>query len=347
MKTKNVFRLERERFHTLEFEQLFRLPQSGLKTALEGEFRAMGRKVSTKDGWLYSPGEVPVLLVAHMDTVHRQPVECICYSRDGTVMMSPQGIGGDDRAGVYMILCIIQDINCHVLFCEDEEVGGQGARRFCRRKARPEVNYIIELDRRGSNDAVFYSCCNPAFTDFICGFGFEEARGSFSDISVLAPHLGAASVNISAGYYQEHRTHEYVRLDQMAANAARVRDIILTPTGRFSYMDRPSGLRYYGAMGGNLSLWDMEEDAAQKPLMELPAAACLTIGNQVIENTGGYRMDRAGNIYFCLTEVAAAVLMEGIKASSGTGEAVKFNGRRAKTVRIVELDEAMELLRAG
>lgn len=135
-----------------------------------------------------------------------------------------------------MILRIIQQAKCHVLFCEDEETGGQGARKFTQRSIRPNINYIIEMDRRGANDAVFYGCCNREFTDYICSFGFQEAMGSFSDISVIAPYLEVAAVNISAGYYQEHRLNEYVRLDQMEKNAERILEIVRTDTERFDYV---------------------------------------------------------------------------------------------------------------
>ena len=149
------FELQQTQFHVLDFEQIFRLEQSELKAALTEELKACGYRPQSKKGVLYAPGEVPVMLVAHMDTVHRQPVNRICYSTDGMVMMSPEGIGGDDRAGIYMILRIIQQAKCHVLFCEDEETGGQGARKFTQRSIRPNINYIIEMDRRGANDAVF------------------------------------------------------------------------------------------------------------------------------------------------------------------------------------------------
>ena len=149
--------------HTLEFEQIFQLSQGNLKEALVGELKALGYKPKSRKGYLYASGEMPVMLIAHMDTVHRQLVEHICYSEDGRVMMSPEGIGGDDRAGVYMILRILQEAKCHVLFCEDEEGGGQGARKFERSSIRPEVNYLVELDRHGGNDAVFYSCNNREF----------------------------------------------------------------------------------------------------------------------------------------------------------------------------------------
>lgn len=145
----------------LTFETILRLPQMELKKRLKAELKSRGYPVTDKPGYLYAEGTIPVLLVAHMDTVHRQPVEQICYSADRAVAMSPQGIGGDDRCGVWMILQILRTANCHVLFCEDEEVGCVGAKKFTRGPLRPQVNYIVELDRRGSNDAVFYRCDNP------------------------------------------------------------------------------------------------------------------------------------------------------------------------------------------
>ena len=88
-----------------------------------------------------------------------------------------------------------------MLFCEDEETGGHGARAFTQSGIAADVHYIVEMDRRGDNDAVFYECDNPEFTEFVCSFGFSEEAGSFSDISVIAPYLKRAAVNISAGYY--------------------------------------------------------------------------------------------------------------------------------------------------
>lgn len=80
----------------LTFETILRLPQMELKKRLKAELKSRGYPVTDKPGYLYAEGTIPVLLVAHMDTVHRQPVEQICYSADRAVAMSPQGIGGDD-----------------------------------------------------------------------------------------------------------------------------------------------------------------------------------------------------------------------------------------------------------
>ena len=99
--------LKLTQFAAMEFEEIFQFSQERLKQALETELIENGYAVRKQRGFLYAPGTAPVLLVAHLDTVHRALPETICYSADGAVMMSPQGIGGDDRAGVYMILRLI------------------------------------------------------------------------------------------------------------------------------------------------------------------------------------------------------------------------------------------------
>ena len=202
----------------ITFEEIVRKSQHTLKKALEAELNRMSYKPQTRDGFIYAEGCLPVMLVAHLDTVHKDTVETICYSPDGNIVMSPQGIGGDDRAGVYMILRISKKHRCHVLFCEDEEIGRLGARKFAESVIKPEINYIVELDRRGSNDAVFYDCDNSKFSEFFTRFRFKKEKRNASDIFIIAADLGVAAVNISAGFYNAHRKQEYVDLSVMEKN---------------------------------------------------------------------------------------------------------------------------------
>ncbi|MEG1585026.1 MAG: hypothetical protein RR361_08245, partial [Anaerovorax sp.] len=199
------------------FETILKKNQAALKKWLGRQLKDMGYKPTSKTGFLYAAGTHPVLLVAHMDTVHRRLPSDIFYTADFTKAMAQEGIGGDDRCGVYIILKLIKQLKCHVLFCEDEEAGGIGASRFAKSGIVPDVNYIVEFDRGNANDAVFYYCDNRDFTAFVTGFNFLEDWGSFSDISILAPALGIAAVNISCGYYEAHTTSEFVILPQMEA----------------------------------------------------------------------------------------------------------------------------------
>ncbi len=71
-------RIKEESMQELTFETILRLPQMELKKTLKAELKSRGYPITDKPGYLYAEGTIPVLLVAHMDTVHRQPVEQIC-----------------------------------------------------------------------------------------------------------------------------------------------------------------------------------------------------------------------------------------------------------------------------
>lgn len=232
-----------------KFEMLCRMSQKKLKKHVTAELKDKYDVVINRDGYVYAQGEVPILLVAHMDTVHKELPKTIVYE-DGKIS-SPQGIGGDDRCGIYMILEIIKKHKCSVIFCEDEEIGMVGAEKFIKEAFAKELefNYMIELDRRGCDDAVFYDCDNPEFEDFItCDGDWKSSWGSFSDISTLAPAIGCAAVNFSCGYYNAHTTHEYVIVSEMETNIKKVCELI-ERTGendKFEYIEAKYG-SYYGS----------------------------------------------------------------------------------------------------
>lgn len=231
----------------MRLEEILCHSQSNLKKRLAKELRKQKYTPVSQNGFLYAPGQVPVLLVAHLDTVHSMGVKTIVRSDNGDILMSPQGIGGDDRAGVYMVMELIKAYKCHILFCEDEEIGAAGARRFALSGISPKVNYILEFDRRGATDAVFYDCGNKDFIEFICGFGFTEDFGSFSDISVLAPALGIAATNLSAGYFGAHTTGEYIDLSIVRANIKKAKKMLaVAPTPFFEYVKKSSHRLWQG-----------------------------------------------------------------------------------------------------
>lgn len=245
------------------FETICRMTQMELKVALKNALGVIGYDVVEDDGYLYAQGTIPVLLVAHMDTVHKEPVKLITYSDDGNKISSPQGIGGDDRCGIYMILDIITKHNCSVLFVEDEEIGCIGAGKFVSHDYVQdlEFNYIIELDRKGSKDAVFYECDNPEFEKFVTeGGDWETAPGLFTDICTLAPKLGCAAVNLSCGYYCAHTDKEYVILPEMEANIEKVCKLIekTTEDDKFDFIPaKPS--RWYGGYQTSFDDYDDED----------------------------------------------------------------------------------------
>ena len=92
-----------------------------------------GKTLISKGNFILVRGAAPVMLVAHLDTVHEEPVKDICLSADKNILISPQGIGGDDRCGVFALCKIyrLSKIKPWLLFTCEEEVGGIGAKYFC------------------------------------------------------------------------------------------------------------------------------------------------------------------------------------------------------------------------
>lgn len=207
-------------------DKVFRLKAEDLQKYISMYFKSIQRPFVQTDGFIYSKGSIPLMLVAHMDTVHReQPT--ICKSDDEKIWMAPEGIGGDDRSGIWIILEIMKKHDVHVLFTQGEEVGCVGATDFTTCGIYPEINFMVEVDRKGDDDAVFYDCGNEEFKDFIIETtGYVESYGSFSDISVLAPHLNRAAVNLSSGYYNPHTNYEYINLDDMKNTRKAIESII-------------------------------------------------------------------------------------------------------------------------
>lgn len=228
-----------------KFIKLCKLDQHSLKNMLIKKLSKMGYSVIYGDGYIYAKGDIPVLLTAHMDTVHKVNVidfyEYYDEENERHIISSPQGIGGDDRCGIYMILEIIKTHKCSVLFCEDEEVGGIGSEKFCKTEYIVELSdmkYLIELDRANATDAVFYNCYNELFIDFIeSNTGYKDSWGTFSDISNLAPECEVAAVNLSCGYYNAHKTNEYVVIEEMLNTIEVVKKLLDVECEQFIYVE--------------------------------------------------------------------------------------------------------------
>ncbi len=245
-------------------EDFLKPTQKELFNLLRKKYR--GKAVVHKGCYVLVPGEAPVMLLAHMDTVHEKPVKHICKTPDGNILMSPQGIGGDDRCGVYALVKVHEaaTIKPWLLFTCDEEVGGVGANIFTvdysrgkLPKSLDSLKMLVEIDRKGSKDAVYYSCDNPEFEAYITSKGFVTAYGSFSDISVIAPELGIAAVNLSSGYYNAHTLHEYINRKQINAVIQSVIGIVSDAAKqdfpKYSYIER---IWKYEGLSERYDLWN-------------------------------------------------------------------------------------------
>lgn len=210
-------------------EQLCKLKQPQLIKVMKQFLKKYYDNVISSSYYLIAVGDAPVGLVAHLDTVFNSPPKDIYYDKEKNIMLSPEGLGADDRAGVYAIINIVKSgLRPTVMLTTDEEYGCIGAERLVKKIAEPPMalKYLIELDRRGEKDCVFYSCNNTLFTSYIESFGFITEMGTFSDISVICPKWKIAGVNLSIGYYHEHTPAEILHIGQLFNTIDKVKQMI-------------------------------------------------------------------------------------------------------------------------
>lgn len=245
-----------------EFVNICKMSAKKLKQYLCGVMKMTYKEENTiiGDGYIYCRGNIPVLLTAHMDTVHKELIkdyyEDVQTDEDGNTthtISSPQGIGGDDRCGIYAILKIIESGYIpYVLFCEEEEVGGIGSAKFCKTKYITELSnlkFLIELDRANANDLVFYSNANQDWIDWVEDeTNWKKSWGTFSDISHLSPACEISSVNLSCGYYKAHTVYEYVIIEELLETIEMTKHLLdaSKKVEAFVYEERKYNTKYYG-----------------------------------------------------------------------------------------------------
>ena len=288
-------------------EDLCGVSQETLKHVLYKFLKQNYKEATYHEDFLLAEGNIPIALVAHMDTVFKAPPKEIFYDRKKNVMWSPTGMGADDRAGVFAIIQIIKaDYRPHIIFTTDEEIGCIGAEELsyfpCPFK---DLRYIIQLDRRNSNDCVFYDCDNPDFEKYVESFGFITAWGSFTDICELCPQWGIAGVNLSIGYRDEHTTSEVLFVGQMLSTIEKVKKMLSVENiPEFKYIPAPGAYYnwHYPASYYNYG-YDYEDDY---PIDPFPSAdsikyKCHNCGNDYDrDEVLDVKLIRGGKGYYCI-----------------------------------------------
>jgi hypothetical protein len=227
------------------FEYLAKSTQADIKKLLSTFVHKYYPKVIETDQYILGIGNLEIALLAHMDTIHHFPVNEMFYDERKDVLWSPQGLGADDRAGIYAILNVVlkleeDDKLPHVIFTTDEELGCIGAQALATVECPfPQLKYIIQLDRKGFNDCVFYNCDNQDFIRYIEEFGFQEAIGTYTDISIICPAWNICGVNLSIGYIDEHTLAERLYFKNLKRTIGIVQRMLLADNiPDFKYEER-------------------------------------------------------------------------------------------------------------
>jgi hypothetical protein len=196
-------------------------------------------KVTEFGYMIYSKTDVPKpMLCVHLDTInsHRDLITPIDAIKDfeydsnlcilGLATNSKLAcLGGDDRAGVWIALAIIEymettgDYKYDIGFFEDEEIGCRGSSAYSKNIGKvTDVNTscYIGLDRKstgGVQEMALYGDDNSALTEVFNILGYETSMGSVTDASNLAGTV--ACCNLSIGYDNEHTTSEVLYIHCM------------------------------------------------------------------------------------------------------------------------------------
>jgi putative aminopeptidase FrvX len=220
-----------------DFIKLCSYTQEELYKTLHTTLELMKYNVYTneQDGSKYiyathSSEPINITLIAHLDTMFSNGGKNIVCT--GNLISSPQGLGADDRAGVYGILQVIKKYKCNVLFVCDEEYGQKGSKNFVRSPYFDEFtktnNFLISLDLSGKNRMKFYDTTNKDFINAISkitNFKIEDSGTHIADLSILVKGYksdttgaefdgcGLAGVNLCCGYKNEHHLNEYIDMD--------------------------------------------------------------------------------------------------------------------------------------
>jgi putative aminopeptidase FrvX len=200
---------------------------------IEYYFDTYGNLYITKGKSIFYP-----CYVAHVDQVHT-----VCDNfklhQEGNILFATGykaqwkskyksfqqvGVGGDDKAGIYICLQMLLNLDaCKVVLFQDEEIGCIGS-SYSITSFFDDCSFIGQADRRSNNDFITFTngveTATPEFiTDILptlAMYGYKEDQGTMTDVGQLIIN-GAKCVafNASCGYYNAHTDQEYQNLREL------------------------------------------------------------------------------------------------------------------------------------
>jgi len=180
-------------------------------------------------------------VVAHMDTVHRNQADLVntteklviveTTNTEGSILYARRklasgveintGIGGDDKAGIFIALELIQQYDTIMgAFFVEEEVGCNGSRAAKNNEWLNQAGYFIQFDAP-TDDWIskvcnnirlfgdeFQSVLQPVWDSY--DMSEPSTKDPFTDVKELKLNYPVACINYFAGYMEMHTPFEYV-----------------------------------------------------------------------------------------------------------------------------------------
>lgn len=197
-------------------------------------------------------------LVAHLDSVHpiqeysvveeyqlnaqdEDKLSLVAYDNEGQRC----GIGGDDKAGVFICLELLEKFeNIKVFLPVAEETGCHGTRKANKHFFK-DVGYAIQFDSTENNTMSRTLMGVPLYkesSDFInkceeiiLEHGIDKwLHHPYTDTMVLKERFNFSCLNFAAGYYGWHSNHEYVVIEDVE-NAINLGEKVIKSLGNKMY----------------------------------------------------------------------------------------------------------------
>ena len=202
--------------------------------------------------------------VAHLDSVH-QKVDMVvkeeslpnaqgefktAFKAYEKISGEPTGIGGDDKAGVFICLELLRELdNCKIFLPVAEETGCHGSR-----KANPEffkdVGYAIQFDSTENNTMSKTLMGVPLFegdgtfikevTEVILEHGITDwLHHPYTDTMMLKNLFDFSCLNFAAGYYKYHTKNEYVIIEDTLNTLSLAKKIVkILGNKKYKYLNK-------------------------------------------------------------------------------------------------------------
>jgi putative aminopeptidase FrvX len=196
-------------------------------------------------------------VVAHIDTVHEiTDFEVIEENYSLSAIKpngEPTGIGGDNKAGVFVCLELLDHFdNIKVAFFVSEEVGCLGS-TLSDAEFFNNVGYALQFDAPGNNwvtyycdgvklfnkDSDFFNKVRPILEDSLKDFTVDNlGYHPYTDVSALRKLYNFSCLNYSVGYYNMHSVYEYVLINDVDNCLKTAQKLISSLGEQLYYMEK-------------------------------------------------------------------------------------------------------------
>ena len=205
-------------------------------------------------------GEFYPMFIAHTDTVHEMVPEIVVKEERSskpftygktfdstefdilkayTPSGQPTGIGGDDKAGVFIALELLRILpKVKIGLFVSEETGCHGSQR-CDVDFLKDVGYAVQFDAPGDHlitricwgvklyddDGEFIKIAKSTFETWMDTVASEQTH-PYTDVSQIKQKGDFSCINFSCGYYNMHSNQEFVVLQDVENSIWMAEDLV-------------------------------------------------------------------------------------------------------------------------